>query len=162
MTPEYENYCIGQAQAWLSKVRKTVGYAKRVQEQADAILARADNMRGKDYNAVSVQVSPTPDAIPNAIIMADELGSTLSEISEDARRRVNEAAIALARMQDPTEALCLTLYYVDACDTWERVCVEMHYSYDGMMKLRRRALLSAYGVMPHTERDPTYRADEGS
>ena len=113
-------------------------------------------------SAVQVQTSPTPDAIPDAIILADELGGTLNEISEDARKRVNDAAIALARMQDPTEALCLTLYYVDACDTWERVCVEMHYSYDGMMKLRRRALVHAYDVMPHIERNPTYRADEGS
>ena len=153
MTPEYERYCIGQAEAWLARVRKTVGYAKRLHDQAETILARADNMRGMDYSAVSVQTSPTSDAIPDAIILADELGATLNAISEDARRRVNEAAVALSRMQDPTEALCLTLYYVDAYDTWERVCVDMHYTYGGMMKLRRRALLHAYDAMPHTERD---------
>ena len=50
-------------------------------------------------------------------------------------------------------ARALHLYYVDALDGWERVCVEMGYSYDGLMKLRRRALLHAYDVMPHTERD---------
>lgn len=153
MTPEYERYCTEQAEAWLVRVRKTTAYAKRLQEQAETILARADNLRGLDYSSERVQTSPTPDAIPDAVILADELGATLKGISDDARRRVSDAALALSRMDDPTEALCLTMYYVDACDTWERVCVEMHYSYDGMMKLRRRALLHAYDVMPHTERD---------
>ena len=162
MTPEYEQYCIDQSEAWLAKVRKTVGYAKRLEESANDIKMRADNLKGIDYSAVRVQSSPTADAIPNAIILADEMKGTLGELSENARKRVDNAARSLALMDDPTEAACLQLYYVDALETWEHVCVRMHYSYDGMMKLRRRALLHAYGVMPHIERDPTYRADEGS
>ena len=154
MDEELQRYRIEQAERWLGKVRKTVGYSKRLEESAAAIIARADNLRGMDYSAVNVQTSPTPDAIPDAIIMADELGETLSVLSEGARERVNQAARALAMMDDPTEATCLQLYYVDACDSWERVCVKMHYSYGGMMKLRKRALLSAYDVMPHAERDP--------
>ena len=151
---ELQRYRIEQAEAWLVRVRKTAGYAKRVSESAEAVMARADNLRGIDYSAVSVSTSPTADAIPDAVILAEELGETMQVISATARDRVTAAAEALSRMEDPTEATCLQLYYVDAYDTWERVCVDMHYSYDGMMKLRRRALLSAYDVMPHSERDP--------
>ena len=154
MDEELQRYRIEQAEAWLSKVRKTVGYARRITADAEAIMARADNLRGMDYSAVNVQTSPSADAIPDAIILADEMGEAMEAISESARERVTGAARALAEMEDPTEATCLTLYYVEAYDTWERVCVAMHYSYDGMMKLRRRALVSAYSVMPHSERDP--------
>ena len=162
MTPEYEQYCIEQAEAWLAKVRKAVAYANQLEESAAAHFARADNLKGIDYSAVRVQSSQAADAIPRAVIAHIEAAEKLGELSEDARRRVDEAASALALMDDATEASCLQLYYVDALDTWEHVCVRMHYSYDGMMKLRRRALVHAYAVMPHIERNPTYRADEGS
>jgi len=158
MTPEYEQYCIEQAETWLVKVRKLVGYATKLGESAAAQLARADNLRGIDYSAVRVQTSPSADAIPNAIIMHEEMGASFKELAETATARVKEASSALACMDDPVEAMCLQLYYVEAYATWEHVCVAMDYSYDGMMKLRRRAMLHAYEVMPHQERDPQHRA----
>lgn len=154
MTPEYEQYRIEQAEEWLDKVRKSVAYAVRMEESAAAQYALADNLRGMDYTRDHVKGSPSPDAIPNAVANHIDLGKAFAEISEDARRRAEEAARALARMDDPTEAACLHLYYVDALETWEHVCVRMHYTYDGMMKLRRRAMLHAYDVMPHAEREP--------
>ena len=154
MTPEYEQYRIGQAEAWLEKVRKSVSYAQRLEESAAAQFALADGLRGMDYTRDRISTSPTPDAIPNAVAAHMEMGGSFAQIAEDARRRAVEAAAALADMDDPTEATCLHLYYVDALETWEHVCVKMHYSYDGMMKLRRRAVLHAYDVMPHAEREP--------
>ena len=168
MTPEYEQYCIEQAEAWLAKVRKLVDMAARLEDSATAQLAAADNLKGIDYSAIRVQTSPTADAIPNAIIKHEQMGATFKELSESATATVKEASKALASMDDPTEATCLQLYYIDdgennrPAESWEYVCVKMHYTYDGMMKLRRRAMLHAYAVMPHTERDPTYRADAGS
>ena len=158
MVEAYEQYCIDQAEAWLSKVRRTVGYSKRLEESAAIVMARADNLKAMRYDEVRVKSSPTPDAIPNAIILAEEMGVTLSEIAGESRERVLQAARALSRMDDANEATCLQLYYVDAVRTWEMVCVNMNYSYDGMMKLRRRALLHAYEVMPHSEREPIHPA----
>lgn len=41
------------------------------------------------------------------------------------------------------------------CDwKWEHICMEMSYSWDGMMSLRRRALANYWEVMPACERDP--------
>lgn len=154
MDDELQRYRIEQAERWLKKVRRTVGLSKKLEESANEVMARAKNLRSVDYSAIRVTTSPTPDAIPDAIILADEMGETLGVLSESARDRVNQAARALTEMDDATEVTCLLLYYVDAYDTWERVCVAMEYTYDGMMKLRRRALLHAYDVMPHAERDP--------
>ena len=154
MTPEYEQYCIGQAEAWLEKVRKSAAYARQLEESAAAQYALADGLKAMDYSRIRVAVSATPDAIPNAVANHVEMGDKFKQISDDAKRRMTEAAVAIAQLDDPTESTCLHLYYVDALETWEHVCVKMHYSYDGMMKLRRRAVLHAYEVMPHAEREP--------
>ena len=158
MTPEYERYCIEQSEAWLVKVRKAVGYARALEESAAAHFAAADNLRSFDYSAIHVATSQTPDQIPNAVIAHIEAANALGEIAADASERIAQAARALSSMDDAVEATCLQLYYVDALETWEHVCVRMHYTYDGMMKLRRRALLHAYEVMPHSEREPIYQA----
>jgi len=153
MDEELQRYRIEQAEAWLSRVRKLVGYERAMREAADTQYEMADGLRGMDYSRVQVSVSATPDAIPNAVIAHDEAGDSLASIADSARERITQAAMALNEMQDPTEAAALTLYYI-ACRKWEEVCVELSYSWDGMMTMRRRALLHAYDVMPHSERDP--------
>ena len=153
MDEELQRYRTDQAEAWLMKVRKAVGYAKALEESAAYHFAAADNLKSMDYSAIRVTTSPTPDQIPNAVIAHIEAGKALGEVAASASERIAQAARALSQMDDATEAMCLQLYYVDALETWEHVCVRMHYTYDGMMKLRRRALLHAYDVMPHVERD---------
>ena len=134
-------------------MRKLVGYEKAMREAADVQYEMADGLRGMDYSRIQVTTSSTPDAIPNAVIAHDDAGDTLAEIADSAREHVKQAACALNTMDDKNEAAALTLYYI-ACHKWEVVCVELSYSWDGMMTLRRRALLHAYDVMPHSERDP--------
>lgn len=153
MDDELQRYRIEQAESWLSKVRKLVSYEKAMREAAEVQYEMADGLRGIDYSRDQVDVSPTPDAIPNAVIAHDEAGGSLEQIADSARERISQAARALDSMDDPTEAAALTLYYI-ACRKWEQVCVKMNYTWDGMMTLRRRALLHAYDVMPHAERDP--------
>ena len=59
----------------------------------------------------------------------------------------------IATLDDPTEAAVLARYYLKG-DCWERVCVDMSYSWQGMMAIQRRALLHVYPLMPYRERDP--------
>ena len=153
MDEELQRYRIEQADAWLSKVRKLVAYERAMREAAETQYEMADGLRGLDYSRDQVSTSPTPDAIPNAVIAHDEAGDSLASIADSARERIAQAARALDSMEDPTEAAALTYYYI-ACVKWEEVCVRMSYSWDGMMTLRRRALTHAYDVMPHSERDP--------
>ena len=72
----------------------------------------------------------------------------------DERKRASDA---LMLMDEFNEAKALRLRYLLGWK-WERVCVEMGYSWDGMMSMRRRALAHYYEVMPHAERDPVHRA----
>lgn len=155
LAPEGEQRRIDTARAWLEKCRKTVGYERTLRESA---AAHYDMLRGIDYSAVNVQTSPSPDVVPNAVIAHEGIAEKLDAIADDAARRIADAAAALASMDDPTEARCLCLYYIDAIGTWECVSEEMGYGHDGMMALRRRALLHVYDVMPCSEREPIYKA----
>lgn len=160
LSEEGEHRRIRIVTRWLENVSRAVERRFDFESQRDAMAAMADNLRGIDYSAVRVRTSPTPDAIPDAIAAAEEMGELYSTLRDDAARRVAQAEAALARMGNQDGARALSLYYLafDECghrrfDTWERVCVEMHYSYDGLMKLIRRAKLELYGLMPHAERD---------
>ena len=158
MTAEYEQYCIGQAEAWLEKVRRCVVYAKQLDETAAAQYALADGLKALDYSRDQVTTSPTADAIPNAVIAHMSAGDSLAAVAEDARKRALSASSTLACLEDRNEARCLTLYYVDAMPTWTLVAEAMGFSYDKVMRLRRSALYHVYDYMPFTEREPTQPA----
>ena len=150
---------------WLSNVSRAVERKFDFEAQAGAMRAMADNLRGIDYSAVQVTTSPTPDAIPDAIIAAEEMGELYGSLRDNAAKRVAQAEAALAEMGNQDGARALSLYYLsfDAngkrrFDTWEKVCVEMHYSEDGMKVLVRRAKLELYDLMPHIERPKVEQA----
>ena len=157
MDEELQRYRISQAEAWLSKVRRLVAYERAMREAAEVQYEMADGLRGLDYSRDQVAVSPTPDAIPNAVIAHDEAGDSLSSIADSARERIAQVIKALRKMEDDMEATVLTMHYIE-CKTWEQVRHDVGYTVDGMSKLRKRSLLHAYDIMPHSERDPQYRA----
>lgn len=157
MDEEYRQYRIDQAHEWLSKVRRIVECEKSMRVAADTQYELADGLRGLDYSRVQVTVSPTPDAIPDAVIAHEEAGDSLSAIADNARERIEQALNALSKMEDPVEANVLTMHYIEF-RKWEQVCHETGYTMDGMAKLRKRALSNAYDIMPHEERDPQYKA----
>lgn len=165
LTAEGEDRRVRAVTRWLSNVGRAIERRMDFEAQRDAFTARADNLRGMDYSAVQVQTSPTPDAIPNAIIEAEEMGELYDSLACSVSRQVGKAQAALASMGNQAGARALSLYYLTydengkrKYDTWEKVCVEMSYTYDGMMKLARRAKVELYDHMPHTERDPYHSA----
>ena len=166
MTDEGVDRRVRVVTRWLENVSRAVERRFDFEAQKDAMMALADNLRGMDYSRPQVRTSPSQDAIPDAIIAAEEMGELYGHLRDDAARRVGQAETALAAMENTAGARALSLYYLsfDAngrrrFDTWERVCVEMHYTYDGLMKLIRRAKLELYDLMPHTDRPRIDRAD---
>ena len=153
MDEELQRYRADQAHAYLERIRRLGEGCAGMQALVDDARDRASGVRGIDYSRDRVQTSPTDDAMVNAV---DEIRSRIRDYVavlaeyEAERKRANDA---LTGMEDYTEAKALRLRYLLGRD-WEQVCVEMHYSYDGMMKLRRRALASYWEVMPACERDP--------
>lgn len=154
---ELERYRIGQAETWLKGCKRLVDMERSMRALADSQREIADGIGTVDYTRPKAKTPPRADAIPEAVARCMEVASDFETLALDISERRAEAARALARMESPVEAAALSRHYLLG-DTWESLCAIFDYSWRGIMQLRRRALLHAYDVMPHSERDPHHRA----
>lgn len=153
MSDEYDAYKRAQATRWLEHVRRLGGRCLALQAEIEEQRALASGLTGIDYGRDLVQSSPTADALPNAVSrLIDLIRDYCAELAEyvDEQR---QAHAAINSVPDETCAEALSRHYL-AGETWEQCCVSMGYTWDGMMKLRRRAVLMAYDAMPTAWRDP--------
>lgn len=156
MTEEYERYKAAQAARWLEHVAKVGRRLRALQDEIDAQRASAEGVQAVSYDGMPRSQSDG-QALPNAVAMLQELvADYLIEAAEYAEVQ-REAHECLRKIDDPACSECLTRHYLLGA-SWEQCCVKMGYAYDGMMKLRRRALADAYDFMPTEWRDPMHRA----
>lgn len=153
MDDEYKQYRIDKAHAHLERIRKMGEDCAALQQEVDDARERASGVTGIDYSMDRVSTTPSDDGMVNAVESIRhairDYAVKLSELLDERKA----ASDAINRMDDYTEARALRLRYI--CNwKWEKVCIEMNYTWDGMMSLRRRALNSYWEVMPVTERDP--------
>lgn len=157
MTDEWERYRRAQAARWLEHVRRLGEHAETLRREVDEEREAASGLGAIRYDGMPKASCSDGDALPNAVIRIQErIARYIERLSEYEAERW-AAHDALEGVADPLERRALTYHYLLG-DTWEECCVKMHYSYDGMMSLRKRALSSAYDVMPHAMRDPMERA----
>lgn len=154
---EYERYKRAQAERWLKHVLKLGDRCRALKLEIDEQRKLASGLSGIDYSSPAVRSGKTQDAVPDAVSrLLDSIRDYCTELASYVGEQ-KDAHDALSKMADAVEAECLTRRYVLG-QPWERACVDMRYSYDGMMSLRRRALLHAYEVMPLEWRDPMHPA----
>ena len=152
MDDELQRYRIDQAHAYLERIRKMGEDCAGLQEQVDDAYSRASGVKGIDYSAIRVQTSVTDDAMVNAVAsIKDRIRDYAIALSEYEDMR-HDAFKAIQKMDDFTDAKALRYRYLCGWK-WEKICTVMNYSWDGMMKIRRRALCSFYDFMPLSERD---------
>lgn len=157
MTEEWERYRRGQAAKWLEHVYRMGIRVETMKREIDAEREAACGLKAIQYDGMPKAPTSTGDALPSAVIRIQErIAAFVEEMARytDERGRAHDA---LSGMSDPLEHRALTYHYLLGY-SWEECCVRMHYSYDGMMKLRARALCSAYDLMPLEWRDPMERA----
>lgn len=106
--------------------------------------------------ADKISTSPTADAIPDGV-------AKLREYCEDRQTRLVEYVDAHRELTEALEHVeevareAFTYHYLHL-RTWEEVCVKMGYSYEGMMRIRRRGLIQLYDFIPGEYRDVLPRA----
>lgn len=157
MPEEWERYRRGQAEKWLKHIRHLGVRVETMRAEIDAEREAASGLKAIQYDGMPKTPTSTGDALPNAVIRIHErITAFVEELARytDERGRAHDA---LSGMPDPLEHRALTYYYLLGY-SWEECCVRMHYTYDGMMSLRKRALCSAYDFMPPEWRDPMERA----
>ena len=152
LSREGEQRRIGQARAWLERIRALGAHRRSLEAALADQLEAAANLRGLSYSE-RVATSPRHDAIADAVIAHMELAESLEVLTLSASERITDAAMRLSQLDDSTEAAVLTWYYITGLASWSDVAERMGYTRDGIMKLARRATLHAYDVMPYIERD---------
>lgn len=94
-----------------------------------------------------VSGSTNPKAFEDAVIRLQDL---IADYCTEMAGFVEEQSIAhdvMRKLSRPEYRRALTAHYLVG-RTWERCCVDMDYSWQGMMKLRRRAVDEVYDLMP--------------
>lgn len=151
---EYEQYKADTAAAYLRRVKADRAKADAMRLRLEERRMRLTDVKAVDYSAVRVS-SAASDGSEKLAAMVDDLDE-LSAAWADAlagwNREVAEASAAALRMSSAAESSALMDYYIQPSGTWEEIASRMGYTYDGIMKVRQRALLSYYDVMPAHER----------
>ena len=154
--PEVKKHC---ARAYLEHVR---GLALRVQTLQEQIERQRSVM---ELSAAQYREASSPnavgDALENGVI---ELQALIREFCAELSEYVAEqraAHAALSHLPRPEYAAALTGYYLHG-KSWEQVCVDTGYSWDGMMSLRRRAVPMVYELMPEEWRRDAIPNSDGA
>ena len=155
MTREFDEYKYRQARSWLEHIRKLGADVASAKALVDSERELLDGLHGIDYAAV--RGNPDDDRLVNAIerTRAYIADFTAKQAEYEAERM--DAYRRLDQLGDGIERQALTLRYLLG-KAWEEICVEMSYSWQGMMKIRKRAIIHAYDVMPNDKRDPLHPA----
>lgn len=106
-----------------------------------------------------VSKSGNPKSFEDAVIHLQEL---IADFLTEMAGYVEEQRIAhdvMRRLSRPEYARALTAYYLSG-KTWEMCCVDMGYTWQGMMSLRKKAVQEVYDFMPETwRREPIPNAE---
>lgn len=153
---EYERYKYDQARAYLEHVRALSCRTQALRAEVDAQRELADGVKAMRYGEVGGGGAD-----------GDRMAETVARLQELVRGYCAELSVYVSEqqaahervklMERPEHAQAITGYYLLG-RTWERVCVDMGYTWDGMMSLRRRAVSAFYDVMPCEWRDPRHTA----
>ena len=154
---ELEQYHYDQAKTWLERIANLKYAVSASRNMVELFTGLADGARGLDPTSEKVSGGQAVDRLADTIVKLDEARThweaNLAAYTDEA----TDAARRISQLEDAAERAALLLHYVDG-KTWERVCVQLDYSYDGIMDVRKRAVLHVYDFMPTQWRDPRHSA----
>lgn len=126
-------------------------HVRSLKLRIDAIAEQIEPLREMVGTTMDCRerVSKTPNhkSLEESVIRLQELiADYCTEMAEfvDEQRSAHDV---ICRLSKPERARALAGYYVNG-KSWEMLCVEMGYSWQGMMSLRKRAVDEVYDLMP--------------
>lgn len=140
-SPDVKVYC---AKEYLNYIRSLERRIRLLDEEIVHQRALLE-LSGVDYSE-GVSGSPSKSQLEAGVI---KLQGMISEYCNELSEYVEQQKIAHSVLNQLTPKYrdVLKSYYVIG-KTWEQICVDMSYSWQGMMSLRRRALQEVYDYMP--------------
>lgn len=153
---EFERYKYDQARAYLEHVRALSCRTQALRAEVEAQRELADGVRAMRYGEPGAGRAGDDRMAETVARLQDLMAGYCVELSGYvAEQQAAHGCVKL--MERPEHAQAITAHYLLG-RAWERVCVDMGYTWDGMMSLRRRAVIAFYDVMPAGWRDPRHPA----
>ncbi len=144
------------ATAYLEHVRSLKTRIDALQEEIDL---NSDMLGTTTRYREKVSKSGNPKSFENSVIRLHDL---IEDYCTELAEYVDEQYVAhdvMRRLSRPEYARALTAYYVRG-KSWELCCVDMGYTWQGMMSLRKKAVQEVYDFMPEAwRRDPIPNAE---
>ena len=123
------------ARQWLNRARKIDREINQDLELIRHTHERLTNVT-QVLDAITVSGTKDPHKFDSLVEMEDAINAKIDEL-------VNiktEIFRLLSRLPNRNQRLALIAYYLDM-KTWEQVAVDMYYSYDNVMRLRKLGLI---------------------
>ena len=153
---EFERYKYDQARAYLEHVRALSCRAQALRAEVEAQRELADGVRAMRYGEGGGDGAGADRMADTVARLQDLVEGDCSELAGYVAEQ-DRAHACVRLMERPEHVQAITGRYLLG-RSWERVCVDMGYTWDGMMKLRRRAVTEFYDVMPTEWRYPRHPA----
>lgn len=135
------------ARQWLNRARKI---DKEINRYVSLIRHTHDRLTNVTQTLDNIIVSGTKD--PHSFDSLVELEDTINQRIDELVRIKTEIFKMLQRLPDRNQRLALTAYYLDMRE-WEQVAVDMHYSYNNIMRLRKLGILEVERMLRETPKD---------
>lgn len=140
--PNVRHHCAERYMLYVRSLVVRINIMRDEIERQRALLLPAGIRYGE-----SVACSVSGDAMEDGVIKLQEMiGEYCTELVEYVEQQ-KAAHEALAKLSKPERTEALTHHYLQGI-TWEETCVKMDYTWHGMMKLRKKALIELYDHMP--------------
>lgn len=121
--------------------KQWLGRARNIDHEIDNLIR--EKQRAKDrltkitqsYESDGSQMTKDPHKFDRLAELENEIDQQVDELVETKR----EIMAVIKRLKNRPQRMALQDYYI-AMMTWEETAVDLHYSFQGVMQLRKRAI----------------------
>lgn len=121
--------------------KQWLGRARNIDHEIDNLIR--EKQRAKDrltkitqsYESDGAQMTKDPHKFDRLAELENEIDQQVDELVETKREIIS----VIQRLKNRPQRMALQDYYI-AMMTWEETAVDLHYSFQGVMQLRKRAI----------------------
>ena len=123
-----------QAKAWLNRARRIDKEINQLLELRKHTFDRLTNIT-QSLNGDTISATKDPHKYDRLVELENEIDQKIDELVAVKA----EIFRLLSALSNRNQRLVLIAYYLDM-KTWEQIAVDLHYSYDNIMRLRKLGL----------------------
>ena len=121
--------------------KQWLGRARNIDHEIDNLVREKQSVKDRltkitqSYESDGAQMTKDPHKFDRLAELENEIDQQVDELVETKR----EIIAVIQRLKNRPQRMALQDYYI-AMMTWEETAVDLHYSFQGVMQLRKRAI----------------------